>query len=296
MTAHPTHPRLRRCEDHPPPTSSLAGAARYFCLPVILSHLASRAPPCRWAAAPLDPPSPPSQLPFAPAPHPATCRAFHLPPASTSPPQAGAAFQRIRCRHLGLTGTEATLCGPADGGCPRSLTGLGRAGGRTPPGPCLPAAPGLRRQRRPAHGRVVTDTPTPAGTVHAGSTPLRAHTPHAAPCIARRLASLLMASPPCPAPSSPLAPAFAILSPPSSPLISWSRPYASTPSRQRRGGLVPRVPRGPKSGVDPPRCFAGGALLRVGSTSLPVSATAHAARPSISPASPQPPLTRCAPR
>ena len=239
---------------------------------------------------------PPPSSHSAPAPHTRPRRTVHLPPASTSPPKPEPHSNGFGAASRGTTGTEATHRGPADGGCPRSLTGLGRAGGRTPPGPCLPAAPGLRRQRRPAHGRVVTDTPTPAGTVHAGSTPLRAHTPHAAPCIARRLASLLMASPPCPAPSSPLAPAFPILCPPSSPLISWSHPYASTPSRQRRGGLVPRVPRGPKSGVDPPRCFAGGALLRVGSTSLPVSATAHAARPGISPASPQPPLTRCAPR
>ena len=143
---------------------------------------------------------PPPSSHSAPAPHPRPRRTVHLPPASTSPPKPEPHSNGFGAASRGTSGTEATHRGPADGGCPRSLTGLGRAGGRTPPGPCLPAAPGLRRQRRPAHGRVVTDTPTPAGTVHAGSTPLRAHTPHAAPCIARRLASLLMASPPCPRP------------------------------------------------------------------------------------------------
>ena len=105
--------------------------------------------------------SPPPSSHSAPAPHTRPRRTVHLPPASTSPPKPEPHSNGFGAASRGTTGTEATHRGPADGGCPRSLTGLGRAGGRTPPGPCLPAAPGLRRQRRPAHGRVVTDAPPP---------------------------------------------------------------------------------------------------------------------------------------
>ena len=113
---------------------------------------------------------------------------------------------------------------------------------------------------------------TPAGVVHAGSTPLAAF---------------------------PISPPLSPLGPPSrhSHLPTHISPHLPThileppvrqdakPATARRLGS--HVPCGPKSGVDAPRCFAGGALFRVGPHSLPVSATAHAARPSIPPASPK---------
>ena len=151
----------------------------------------------------------------------------------------------------------------------------GRRAGRTPSGPGSPVAPGLRRQRPPAHGRASTPVPArhPRGRrsrwVH---TPRRI--PHFPAPLPPRPTFTPLTSPhshlPTPPHISPHLPTH-ILEPP-------VRPDAKPATARRLGS---HVPCGPKSGVDPPRCFAGGALFRVGPHSLPVSATAHAAPPSL---------------
>ena len=190
---------------------------------------------------------------------------------------------------------------------------MGKAGGSDPLGALL--------ARRTWPSQTAAPRPWPCQHASAGTPPPRAsftlgphpspppHTPRAAhtsrrprlsapPCIARRL-------PHCPfprpsLPSAHLQPTH--ISPLTSPHTSPHLPthileppvrQDAKPATARRLGS--HVPCGPKSGVDPPRCFAGGALFRVGSHSLPVSATAHAAPPSL-PSLPQQLLSQASPR
>ena len=154
---------------------------------------------------------------------------------------------------------------------------------------------------------------TPAGVVHAGSTPLAAPThtsrrPHLSPPtpfsapLHRPAPTPFSISPPLSplGPPSPHSHLPTHISPLTSPHSHLPTHILEPPVRQDAKPATARrlgshVPCGPKSGVDPPRCFAGGALFRVGPHSLPVSATAHAAPPSL-PSLPQQLLSQASPR
>ena len=188
---------------------------------------------------------------------------------------------------------------------------MGKAGGSDPLGALL--------ARRTWPSQTAAPRPWPCQHASAGTPPPRAsftlgphpspppHTPRAAhtsrrprlsapPCIARRL-------PHCPFPRPSLPSAHLLpthISPLTSPHSHLPTHILEPPVRQDAKPATARrlgshVPCGPKSGVDPPRCFAGGALFRVGSHSLPVSATAHAAPPSL-PSLPQQLLSQASPR